>query len=96
MCLANNIVLPTAVPATKYTNRTKKPHQTTRLNAMNVWTDEGRMCFQKLFPEVIQDWAFYGRSFNRPFAAVLPLVTRKYAATTKTNKQKMKPTSNSN
>ena len=41
-------------------------------------------CFQ----EVIQDRTFYGRSFNKRFAAVLPRVTRKYAATTKINKRK--------
>ena len=46
------------------------------------------MRFQKLFQEVIQDRAFYDRSFNKRFAAVLPRVTRKYAATTKANKRK--------
>ena len=55
---------------------------------MNGWTDEGRMRFQNLFQEVIQDRTFYGRSFMKRFAAVLPRVTRKYAETTKANKRK--------
>ena len=86
--VTNNIVLPTTVPTTRYTTRAKQPNKPTRLNAMNVWTDEGRMRFQQLFQEVIQDRTFYGRSFNKRFAAVLPRVTRKYANTIKTNKRK--------
>ena len=86
--VTNNIVLPTTVPTTRYTTRAKQPNKPTRLNAMNGWTDEGRMRFQQLFQEVIQDRTFYGRSFNKRFATVLPRVTRKYAATTKANKRK--------
>ena len=86
--LANNIVLPPTIPTTRYTTRAKQPNKPTRLNAMNGWTDEGRMRFPNLFQEVIQDRTFYGRSFNKRFAAVLPRVTRKYAETTKANKRK--------
>ena len=46
------------------------------------------MRFQNLFQEVIQDRTFYGRSFNKRFAAMLPKVTRRYAETTKINKRK--------
>lgn len=63
---------------------------------MNGWADEGRMRFQQLFPEVIQDRTFYGRSFNKRFVAVLPRVTRKYAATTKTNTRRDEAKNDSN